>query len=172
MWPTPRNQDAKHGEATGYELGRDPDKDLLHVRVARETWPTPNSRDWKDTGPTQGNRKAPNLGTAVHWPTPRSSDSNGPGLHGDGGMDLRTAVLLPTPNARDWKGLPGAPGRARGGRQSSLPVSVGSGRLNPTWVEWLMGFPLGWTDCGRSATRSSPRSPRSSATASSPLTLF
>jgi DNA (cytosine-5)-methyltransferase 1 len=20
------------------------------------------------------------------------------------------------------------------------------GRLNPTWVEWLMGFPLGWTD--------------------------
>jgi hypothetical protein len=22
----------------------------------------------------------------------------------------------------------------------------GSGSLNPTWVEWLMGFPLGWTD--------------------------
>jgi DNA (cytosine-5)-methyltransferase 1 len=21
-----------------------------------------------------------------------------------------------------------------------------TGRLNPTWVEWLMGFPLGWTD--------------------------
>ena len=20
------------------------------------------------------------------------------------------------------------------------------GRLNPTWVEWLMGWPLGWTD--------------------------
>jgi DNA (cytosine-5)-methyltransferase 1 len=20
------------------------------------------------------------------------------------------------------------------------------GSLNPTWVEWLMGFPLGWTD--------------------------
>ena len=33
-------------------------------------------------------------------PTPRSSDSNGPGHHGDGGMDLRTAVtLLPTPTA-------------------------------------------------------------------------
>lgn len=26
-----------------------------------------------------------------------------------------------------------------------LPVAVG-GTLNPTWVEWLMGFPLGWTD--------------------------
>jgi hypothetical protein len=20
------------------------------------------------------------------------------------------------------------------------------GKLNPTWVEWLMGWPLGWTD--------------------------
>jgi DNA (cytosine-5)-methyltransferase 1 len=20
------------------------------------------------------------------------------------------------------------------------------GKLNPMWVEWLMGFPLGWTD--------------------------
>jgi len=30
--------------------------------------------------------------------------------------------------------------------------------LNPTWVEWLMGFPLGWTDLEGSATPSSPRS--------------
>jgi len=25
------------------------------------------------------------------------------------------------------------------------PAAIG-GQLNPTWVEWLMGFPLGWTD--------------------------
>jgi hypothetical protein len=23
-----------------------------------------------------------------------------------------------------------------------------TGELNPEWVEWLMGFPAGWTDCG------------------------
>jgi len=26
------------------------------------------------------------------------------------------------------------------------------GALNPTWVEWLMGFPLGWTDLKPSET--------------------
>lgn len=32
------------------------------------------------------------------------------------------------------------------GRQSG-------GKLNPTWVEWLMGFPLGWTDLDASETQ-------------------
>ncbi|MFJ6566560.1 hypothetical protein ACIQNU_04020 [Streptomyces sp. NPDC091292] len=37
-------------------------------------------------------------------PTPRTSDTNGAGVHGTGGPDLRTAIsLLPTPAARDWK---------------------------------------------------------------------
>jgi hypothetical protein len=26
------------------------------------------------------------------------------------------------------------------------------GQLNPTWVEWLMGYPLGWTDLNASET--------------------
>ena len=26
------------------------------------------------------------------------------------------------------------------------------GSLNPTWVEWLMGWPLGWTDSALSGT--------------------
>jgi hypothetical protein len=33
-----------------------------------------------------------------------------------------------------------------------------NGALNPTWVEWLMGFPLGWTDLAASATPSSRKS--------------
>lgn len=38
-------------------------------------------------------------------PTPRTSDANGSGEHGDGGPDLRTAVkMLPTPTASDAKG--------------------------------------------------------------------
>jgi hypothetical protein len=36
------------------------------------------------------------------------------------------------------------------------------GSLNPTWVEWLMGFPLGWTALEPSETPSSRRSRKSS----------
>jgi hypothetical protein len=59
---------------------------------------------------------------------------------------------FPTPNAQDHKaGMSNAPGR----QQSSLPRTIAielgttqkeSGGLNPTWVEWLMGWPLEWTD--------------------------
>jgi hypothetical protein len=76
--------------------------------------PTPNGRDWKDTGPTQGKRKSPNLGTVA------------------------------------------------------AQQEQAGGSLNPAWVEWLMGFPPGWTDLEPSETPSSPRSPSGSASASSP----
>jgi hypothetical protein len=33
---------------------------------------------------------------------------------------------------------------------------------NPLWIEWLMGFPAEWTDCGASAIRSSRKSRKSS----------
>jgi DNA (cytosine-5)-methyltransferase 1 len=32
------------------------------------------------------------------------------------------------------------------------------GPLNPTWTEWLQGFPLGWTDCEDLETPLFPRS--------------
>jgi len=38
---------------------------------------------------------------------------------------------------------------------------LGNGGLNPTWVEWLMGFPLGWTVLEASATPSSRKSRKS-----------
>jgi len=41
------------------------------------------------------------------------------------------------------------------------PEVIG-GWLNPTWVEWLMGFPEGWTDLEPSETPLSPNSQNSS----------
>jgi hypothetical protein len=104
-------------------------------------WPTPHGMP----KPGQHRRPGPSgneLGRAVNqaerqWPTPKAQPS-GPDYaranrEGSGGDDLATAVARGTP-----------------------------GQLNPTWVEWLMGFPLGWTDLRPSGTPSSPRSPSSS----------
>ena len=63
--------------------------------------------------------------------------------------------MWPTPSTRDYKGGY-IGGRIRDGKISwdTLDVAVQhtdnqhktGGQLNPTWVEWLMGWPLGWTD--------------------------
>ena len=97
------------------------------------------------------------LGTSVHpikeigcgsWPIPTRRDykgTNSPeGLirkDGKSRMDqLPNAVKYSTPQSRDWKGTSG--GFQKG---KDLPGQVG-GHLNPAWVEWLMGWPVGWTD--------------------------
>ena len=66
--------------------------------------------------------------------------------------------LWPTPKARDWKD-----GTSQGtmNRQSpDLGKVVGqskeTGSLNPMWVEWLMGWPIGWTELKPSETDKSP----------------
>jgi hypothetical protein len=80
--------------------------------------------------------------------------------------EIGQMLRFPTPNARDYKGAPGQGTRERGGHQSSLPASIkeldGSGSLNPTWVEWLMGFPIEWTVLAPSVTQSSRKSRKSS----------
>lgn len=64
----------------------------------------------------------------------------------------------PTPTSRDWKD-----GTARSCRNVPSNFLLGrevharedyktTGSLNPRWVEWLMGYPDGWTDLDNSAT--------------------
>jgi hypothetical protein len=50
-----------------------------------------------------------------------------------------------TPTARDYKGMSGAGLRKRHGKKHNLADCLG-GVPNPTFSEWLMGWPLGWTD--------------------------
>jgi len=107
-------------------------------------------------------------------PTPTSSDGTSGGVIGkndtyyqtsglprkitqngvDGSVGLgRLVQMWPTPNAgddRDRGNLsnPCIQRRKEIGKQIMLSqcVSEESGRLNPDWVEPLMGYPVGWTD--------------------------
>jgi hypothetical protein len=103
--------------------------------------------------------------TTARLPTPTAAryGNNQGGASPDGPVRMSLDSMAaqgrwPSPAARDWKWPNKKPYRERGGgtKGEQLPNAVG-GPLNPTWVEWLMGFPLGHTDSRRSGTRRSPR---------------
>ena len=83
------------------------------------------------------------------WPTPTASTgganhaSNAVTQKGHGINLLGAVMKWLTPTARDYKSGTGA--QDRPGHSPPLSNVIG-GTLNPTWVEWLMGWPLGWTD--------------------------
>ena len=88
------------------------------------------------------------------WPTPIASGGGGGtninnprGIHQ--GNPLASAVKLSmnkyqTPVARMWKDNGQSPSELNRNLET-LAMQAG-GSLNPTWVEWLMGWSLEWTD--------------------------
>jgi len=91
------------------------------------TWPTPTAHMSKETNaPSEHKRNTPTLTAQVNWPTPNASDYRDRGNMSNPCLQKRMDV----------------------GKQLGLSMVVHptSGKLNPTWVEWLMGWPLGWTD--------------------------
>ena len=92
----PKSETALLREATVARPNRSKPANLRDQVSNMEKWPTPVTRDYKDTGT----------------------------------KELMTRAL----NKRESPGLALVVGAETGGK------------LNPTWVEWLMGWPLGWTD--------------------------
>jgi hypothetical protein len=102
------------------------------------SWPTPQAHDCHPGNPARVGRfgtehGGQNLNDEVAmWPTPRASDGSkgGPNQRGSkGDLMLSSAVhQFSTPCAEEAKAL------------------GSGGQLNPDWTEWLMGWPIGWTD--------------------------
>jgi hypothetical protein len=143
--------------------------DEIRSPADRARFPTPTAGDSKSAANLTAGRSNPDsqhhsgvtLTDFVRlWPTPRARDGKGPGYEDD---LPSTVQRWPTPTKSDGEGGPGNSGRQGG---ENLRTAVG-GQLNPTWVEWLMGFPLGWTVCAAWETRSSRRSRSGSGRASS-----
>ena len=64
-----------------------------------------------------------------------------------------TSGIWPTPRASEWKGTGPLGSKSHNHRleKGYLDATVqeeeqATGKLSPLWVEWLMGFPPGWTD--------------------------
>jgi len=98
-------------------------------------------------------RGEPKLSAQVlRWSTPTvCGNYNRKGASATSGDGLATAVnRWPTPTARIHKGGGNSMTRKDGKSRSDMldwAVEYQTGmRLNPTWVEWLMAWPLGWTD--------------------------
>jgi len=100
------------------------------------------------------------------WPTPRSCSAMAATITPESAWaenrfpNLETVVgksVFPTPTRRDFKSGTGA--QLREGHSPPLSNVVG-GTLNPNWTEWLMGWPLGWTDLKPLGTDKSPCVPQ------------
>ena len=126
-------------------------------------WPTPLATDGSKGGPNQkGGKGDLRLSSAVHyWPTPKANDAEKRGnfdvTNPRNGLPA-AAKSWPTPVASMSKGsspasLTRKSGADRSGdRLDHAVMATDGGQLNPTWVEWLMGWPLGWTDLKPLAT--------------------
>ena len=177
LWPTVLHSEARQG----LQIRRPGSKGTQQsLSTAVRMWPTPVATEvQKDLAAflakrsmprsKRGGGHGPNLATAVQIsliPTPTASDYK----RGDrtlhclrnprAGMDLVTFIRnFPTPTVQDAHNN-GSPSQLC---RNSLPLNaLVGGQLNPDWVEWLMGWPIGWTACEPLATarfRKWPRSP-------------
>jgi hypothetical protein len=95
------------------------------------------------------------------WPTPRvNGEENLDTLIKRKGVqkavqhNLKAAVQMwPTPTVNDSKNN-GGPSQLRDREKKGKNLNAkAGGSLNPEWVEWLMGFPKGWTDLKPSETQ-------------------
>ena len=124
-------------------------------------WATPNATPRGATLETQGVRSL--------LPTPTADcASSRSKKYKQGGTPLQVAaMLIPTPTANCYKGARKAETLKKTKRnpltnsimdyvenQNPNTTNMTTGALNPTWVEWLMGYPEGWTDCEDSETQS------------------
>jgi hypothetical protein len=160
-WPTARTTGLIGGSASR-EMMRRAVRNGLPLRQAEEMagcsmWPTPQATDsfavWSEddqvyitsTGmPRRINRQgvdgSTGLARLATWPTPTADDASNV-TRASGAYQSLTRKALPraTPQARDWKGTTGS------NRHSPLLPDQVTGKLNPSWVEQLMGYPDDWT---------------------------
>jgi hypothetical protein len=143
----PKSAQALHKEATQARPGRSKPANLRDQVSNMQNWPTPTATDYmgaKQNGIESRNGRyvRTSLTTGVKF-----------GAKLTDAVNLEVKKKFPTPKLSDYKDRgnmsnPSIQRRAAKGKQMDLSMVAHptSGQLNPTWVEWLMGWPLGWTE--------------------------
>lgn len=127
-----------------------PDGSKKQVGLANQArmWPTPAARDFRSGGDRRRRTNGPMLTDAIlTWATPRAAMSRalsnskhiGVNGRGKGNLEDQTAAFLSS--------LPDQMTAEHG-----APSSIERRILNPLFVEWLMGWPPGWTSFACSET--------------------
>ena len=172
MWPTPTATETK-SDTLNVRNRIEKGKQVMLCHAVR-MWPTPQAFD-AQRGPISEERYQKKLGgpslvsEVAHrqrnWPTPTVQDSNKATKRWreDHQNNLTAAVfnpgrMFPTPTKSDYKGayktesLIRKDGKSRAFDKLPNAVLEGEGNetvkgsLNPDWVEWLMGYPPGFTN--------------------------
>ena len=171
-WPTPAAQeDNKSPEAHMAMKARmkgGPRKTITSLQVASKLWQTPSNADTLGGHLSRGGDRSDELllrGQVKQWPTPKATEAGSLNRSPQGGppQDLAiSAKQWATPRANEAQQQNSqdahvalsrqAPRSLIGGRKSSENTR----RLNPLFVEWLMGWPTGMTDCDCAETGLSP----------------
>ena len=155
MFPTPQASDAARGpDARDREGSGGP-----NLLFAAQTFPRPSvmdaaglcgkpdkGRTGLNSGRTLTGKVLELEGMGPHaekFPSPRVEDSQCCGAHNGTPDSLHSYTqFFPTPSHKGMDG--GSNSRKAARARGAFPQD--GGQLNPTWVEWLMRWPLGWTD--------------------------
>lgn len=131
--------------------------------------PTPRAAESTETQQARmarGTKASKNMTSFARAPTPRACEADHPpyGPRGNGLQQWMTSEdsqrsggqmpqRYPTPSANeDAAGLPtGNMQRMLGNCPEIRNSDPAGGQLNPTWEDWFMGWPIGWTDVRHSA---------------------
>jgi len=154
-WPTPTTMEhlpvrdpETFAEANKTRGGRKNRMALSNLREAihsphyKAMWPTPTTDSASDRKKKYAQGGMPLALAIKMWPTPQCDDAKNSGKNQTRRQTLASKVWsFPTPTATD---------AIKNGNVSARPGAMGlsetlGGQLNPTWVEWLMGWPLFWT---------------------------
>lgn len=126
-----------------------------------DLWPTPAQRDYKGCNSEEhlengtGRKHLDQLPNFIEhlWGTPRASDGEKGGPNqsfGAGGIPLaaEAAQFQSSLQNRETSTAGEDSSTAAGGLLPPSETTASTKRLNPLFVEWLMGWPLAWTACG------------------------